>query len=73
MNLNDEPAASHLPAEPRSFLLRLWRFNPERRAQQASLQDLQTGQQFAFASLEQLFAFLAEQIEGGPPSEQSAG
>lgn len=46
----------------RSYLLRLWREESERRWR-ASLEDPQTGKRMGFAGLEQLFAFLMEQAD----------
>jgi len=47
----------------RSYLLRLWRAEaPDQ--WRASLEDPHTGKRIGFASLEQLFAFLMEQVEG---------
>jgi hypothetical protein len=40
-----------------SYLLRLWRDSPEA-AWHASLEDVITGQKYAFARLENLFGFL---------------
>lgn len=56
-----------LPTQPnyRAYLLRLWRVNeasaPEKQMWRASLEDAQTGERLAFASLERLFAFLFDQ------------
>ncbi len=46
----------------RSYLLRLWCEAPDRRWR-ASLEDTRTGKRIGFASLEQLFAFLMEQVD----------
>jgi len=48
----------------RSYLLRLWRVDTVDPCWQASLEDPHTGKRIGFASLEQLFAFLMEQVEG---------
>ena len=48
----------------RSYLLRLWRAETLDQGWRASLEDPRTGQRIGFASLEQLFAFLIEQVEG---------
>jgi hypothetical protein len=48
----------------RSYLLRLWQANGSGASGwRASLEDPRTGEQVGFANLEQLFAFLMEQIE----------
>ena len=47
----------------RSYLLRLWRSETSDRSWRASLEDSRTGQRIGFATLEQLFAFLMEQVE----------
>lgn len=48
----------------RSYLIRLWSETPDRRWQ-ASLEDPRTGQRIGFASLEQLFVYLMEQVDAG--------
>jgi hypothetical protein len=48
----------------RSYLLRLWCAETAGPCWRASLEDPHTGERFGFASLEQLFAFLMEQVEG---------
>ncbi len=48
----------------RSYLLRLWRVETPGLCWRASLEDPHTGERIGFASLEQLFAFLMEQVEG---------
>jgi len=48
----------------RSYLLRLWRAETLDQGWRASLEDPRTGERIGFASLEQLFAFLMEQVEG---------
>jgi len=48
----------------RSYLLRLWCADTVDPCWRASLEDPQTGERVGFASLEQLFAFLMEQVEG---------
>jgi len=48
----------------RSYLLRLWRVDTVDPCWQASLEDPHTGKRIGFASLEHLFAFLMEQVEG---------
>jgi len=50
--------------EYRSYLLRLWCAETLDSCWQASLEDPHTGKRIGFASLEQLFAFLMEQVEG---------
>lgn len=48
----------------RSYLLRLWCAGREETAGwQASLDDPHTGERIGFGSLEDLFAFLIEQVE----------
>ncbi len=48
----------------RSYLLRLWRSETSDKSWRASLEDSHTGQRIGFATLEQMFAFLMEQVEG---------
>jgi hypothetical protein len=48
----------------RSYLLRLWCEETLEQRWQASLEDPHTGKRIGFASLEQLFAFLMDQVEG---------
>jgi len=48
----------------RSYLLRLWCAETPDHGWRASLEDAHTGKRIGFASLEQLFAFLMEQVEG---------
>jgi hypothetical protein len=48
----------------RSYLLRLWCAETRDPCWRASLEDPHTGKRIGFASLEQLFAFLMEQVEG---------
>ena len=47
----------------RSYLVRLWRVETPGQSWRASLEDPRTGQRIGFAGLEQLFAFLMEQVE----------
>jgi hypothetical protein len=48
----------------RSYLLRLWCTKPsEPGCWRASLEDSHTGERLGFANLEELFAFLIQQIE----------
>jgi len=47
----------------RAYLLRLWRSETLDQGWRASLEDPHTGERIGFASLEQLFAFLMEQVE----------
>jgi hypothetical protein len=49
----------------RSYLLRLWCAETLDPCWRASLEDPRTGERIGFASLEQLFAFLMEQVESG--------
>jgi hypothetical protein len=48
-----------------SFLLRLWRESGEEAVWRASLEDSHTGERMGFASLEDLVAFLRQQVEDG--------
>jgi hypothetical protein len=48
----------------RSYLLRLWCEETLDPRWQASLEDPHTGERIGFANLEQLFAFLMDQVEG---------
>jgi hypothetical protein len=49
-----------------SYLLRLWcTEQAERGCWRASLEDSHTGERIGFASLEELFALLMEQVEVG--------
>ncbi len=60
-------------AQYRAYLLRLWNANTSGpSAWRASLEDTHTGERRGFADLEQLYAFLAEQIGGSPDGEGSA-
>lgn len=47
----------------RTYLLRIWRAETPDQGWRASLQDPHTERRIGFASLEQLFAFLMEQVE----------
>ncbi len=54
----------------RSYLLRLWCDGREATAcWQASLDDPHTGERIGFGSLEDLFAFLVEQVEASSQSK----
>ncbi len=60
-------------AQYRAYLLRLWNANTSGpSAWRASLEDTHTGERRGFADLEQLYAFLAEQIGDGTPEEDGA-
>ena len=48
----------------RAYLLRLWCADTLDPCWRASLEDPRTGERIGFASLEQLFAYLMEQVEG---------
>jgi hypothetical protein len=48
----------------RVYVLRLWRAEEPDQGWRASLEDPHTGERIGFASLECLFAFLMEQVEG---------
>ena len=47
----------------RSYLLRLWRGETPDGGWRASLADSRTGQRIGFATLEQLFAFLMDEVQ----------
>ena len=47
----------------RSYLLRLWHSESADQSWRASLEDSRTGERIGFATLEQMFAFLMEQVE----------
>ena len=51
------------PKQYRSYLLRLWRAETLDTCWRASLEDPRTGERVGFACLEQLFAYLMEQVE----------
>jgi hypothetical protein len=55
----------------RAYLLRLWRTAEAHL--RASLEDPHTGEQRAFATLEQLVAFLDNATGGGPGKEPAPG
>jgi hypothetical protein len=56
----------------RSYLLRLWRVgSADVPSWRASLEDARTHQRQNFASLEQLFAFLIDEINGAPDSDDA--
>jgi hypothetical protein len=62
MNENTEAHESKY----QSYLLRLWRVDSGAHSTwRASLDDPRTGKRLGFASLEQLFAFLMDETEGG--------
>jgi hypothetical protein len=52
--------------EYKSYLLRLWRSGDGRSPWRASLEDSQDGGRHGFATLEHMFAFLAEQADEQP-------
>ena len=57
----------------RSYLLRLWcTGQAERGCWRASLENLHTGERVGFAGLEELFAFLIEQVEGDGKRQTNA-
>ncbi len=59
------------PSHYLSYLLRLWCTEQSPAAcWRASLEDSHTGERIGFANLEELFAFLMEQVE---PSRESRG
>ncbi|HEX9074394.1 MAG TPA: hypothetical protein VF932_01385 [Anaerolineae bacterium] len=53
------------PAIYQSYLLRLWK--TEQADWHASLEDSRTGERIGFANLDQLFAFLMEQVAALQP------
>jgi hypothetical protein len=56
----------------RSYLLRLWRVgSADAPSWRASLEDARTRQRLNFASLEQLFAFLIDETNGAPDSDDA--
>src|SRR5215213_8016967 len=56
----------------RSYLLRLWRVGSADPARwQVSLEDARTHQRRNFASLEQLLAFLIDETNGAPDSDDA--
>lgn len=61
----NEPTMPINPPEKKSrtYLLRLWRAETLDRGWRASLEESRTGERIGFASLEQLFAYLMEQVE----------
>lgn len=61
------------PVRYRAYLLRLWDANSRGRPDwHASVEDTHTGERRGFADLEQLSAFLAEQIGRDSPDEDGA-
>ena len=58
-NLTDDPGTKKY----RSYLLRLCGVEKTDHCWRASLEDPRTGRRIGFATLEQLFAFLMEQVE----------
>jgi len=58
------PMPYHPSTQPyRCYLLRLWQAEADG-CWHASLEDPRTGERVGFATLEHLFAFLMEQVEG---------
>jgi hypothetical protein len=56
----------------RSYLLRLWRIGTaDPPSWRASLEDARTHQRRNFASLEQLYAFLMDETDGAPDSDDA--
>jgi hypothetical protein len=54
-----------------SYLLRLWQAGTgQGAAWRASLEEIPTGERRAFASLDDLFAYLREQTRASPPPEE---
>lgn len=66
-----------MPSEPslyQIYLLRLWPANTDQAGLvtwRASLESLDGGERLGFASLELLFAYLLEQVEGEKQSQSS--
>ncbi len=64
----NEPSLEHKRVSQtlyRSYMLRLWPVKqPQGESWHASLQDPHTGERMGFASLEELFAFLMDQVTG---------
>lgn len=54
----------------RSYPLRLWRVDTPDHGWRVSLEDPRTGQRIGFGTLEQLFAFLMEQVERDEQGER---
>jgi len=48
----------------RVYMLRLWKVETPDQSWRASLEDPRTSERIGFATMEQLFAFLMEQVEG---------
>ena len=56
-----------------SYLLRMWSTEQgEATCWRASLEDPHTGERFGFASLEELFSFLTEKVEGKNRAESDS-
>jgi hypothetical protein len=53
------------PSDYRAYMLRLWRAADGQ--WRASLEAALTGERLAFATLEQLAAYLAQALDGGSP------
>lgn len=63
--MSDPPRPIKPPEKTyRSYLLRLWYVDALDQCWRASLEDPRTGTRIGFASLEELFTFLMEQVEG---------
>ncbi|CAG0937565.1 hypothetical protein TFLX_06506 [Thermoflexales bacterium] len=54
-----------------SYLLRLWR-SDDTAPWRASLEDARTHEHLTFPETDQLFAFLREQMQAGPSSEEES-
>jgi hypothetical protein len=66
--MKDEPDAYH------AYMLRLWRTRCHGRWEwRASVESPHTGERQAFASLEQLFAFLSERCDSQTPGTPRKG
>ena len=72
--MKKQPGPAHKNQQPirsRSYILRLWcAGEPPAADWYASLEDPFTRERYGFSSLEQLFAYLMEQSEGGAYQEQ---
>jgi len=66
---------AHRPSAYQAYLLRLWRVEHQSRCEwRASLQSAHSSERRAFASLEQLVAFLRKTCQSeGPEPPQSSG
>jgi hypothetical protein len=63
--------AMNKPRAYLSYLLRLWR-SDETTPWHASVEDARTHEQHAFPEIDQLFAFLREQMHAAPTPEEES-